>query len=69
MLTEPASRTSPTMNMSGCAAGVVMKPANVLYVVGGVVQVVALWCGADYGAIGITLMFLGFFTMIRGWRL
>ena len=43
--------------------------ANVLYVVGGVVQVVALWCGADYGAIGITLMILGFFTMIRGWRL
>ena len=43
--------------------------ANILYVVGGVVQVVALFCGADYGAIGITLMFLGFFTMIRGWRL
>jgi len=55
--------------MCGSAVGVVKMSANVLYVVGGVVQVVALWCGADYGAIGITLMFLGFFTMMRGWRL
>ena len=65
----PVSQTSVPMTMCGSAVGVVKMSANVLYVVGGVVQVVALWCGADYGAIGITLMILGFFTMMRGWRL